>query len=272
MSVCVGMRFITLITRCSDILSWIKTGTGVRRLADCPEFINPNDVKRPDYFASHAWKGTFKQLEHTILNFLRNASEDTSVWIDFIAINQHSDTCLQINNADVASFVSTLKICKGTIVAVDMAHCNPASRAWCLYEWDHTLEHHGFDGLSFAGMSLEDRVKVVAAIHVETAECFNAADREMILGNIRNNYGTTEAFNMYLKLQLTLCPLSYKIDVEQLTTRSEKTAWKFDLVQEWLNSKTRCLCFMGDAGTGKSTVSAALIAKLFPPITFRSKV
>ena len=94
----------------------------------------------------------------------------------------------------------------------------------------------------------------------------------MILGNIRSNYGTTAAFNVYIKLQLTLCPLSYKTDFEQLAKRSEKTAWKFDLVQEWLNSKTRCLCFMGGAGTGKSTVSAALIAKLFPPITFRTKV
>ena len=110
------MRFVTLVIRFPEICSWIKTDTGDRRLADCPEFINPKDVKTPDYFASHAWKGTFKQLERSISNFLRNASEDTSVWIDFIAVNQHSKTCPLINKADVASFESTLKICRGTIV------------------------------------------------------------------------------------------------------------------------------------------------------------
>ena len=266
------MRFVTLMIRCSEIFSWIKTDTGDRRLADCPEFINRKDIKTPDYFASHAWKGTFKQLERSISNFLRNASEHTSVWIDFIAVNQHSKTCPLINKADVASFESTVKICRGTIVIVDMAHCNPASRGWCLFEWDKALKHHGFDGLSFGGMSLEDRMKVIAGIDVDNAECFSPADLEMILGNIRHNYGTTAAFNTYLKLQLLLCPLSYKTDLAQLAKRSEGTKWDFGRVREWLENDTRCLCFEAGAGTGKSTVSAALISELFPLITSPTEV
>ncbi len=44
---------------------------------------------------------------------------------------------------------TALQVCSdGTIVVVDMASgCNPASRAWCLYEWDYTLHYHGADGL-----------------------------------------------------------------------------------------------------------------------------
>ena len=28
---------------------------------------------------------------------LRNASDDTAVWLDILAVNQHTDTCLDIN-------------------------------------------------------------------------------------------------------------------------------------------------------------------------------
>jgi hypothetical protein len=37
---------------------------------------------------SHAWLGTVSKLFDTIFNFLRSASEDTQVWIDFVAVNQ----------------------------------------------------------------------------------------------------------------------------------------------------------------------------------------
>ena len=252
--------------------SWIKTHTGNRRLADCAEFIAPEDIGVPAFFISHAWKGTFEQLEYTVLTFLRNASEGTCVWIDIIAVNQHGDICPQINKADVASFESTLKACKGTIVVVDLIKCNPASRGWCLYEWDKALEHHGFDGLSFAGMSLEDREKVVSEIDVDNAECYSKDDLNMILTNIRAHYGTTEAVNRFLKLQLILCPLSYKTDLKQLAKRSQSTQWNFGLVSEWLDGNIRCLCFEAGAGTGKSTISAALLKELFPPIMSATKV
>ena len=204
------------------------------------------------------------------MNFLRNAAEDTCVWIDIIAVNQHGDICPQINKADVASFESTLKACKGTIVVVDLIKCNPASRGWCLYEWDKALEYHGFDGLYFAGMSMEDRGKVVAEIDVDNAECYSKDDLNMILTNIRVHYGTSAAFNRFLKLQLILCPLSYKTDLKQLATRSEGTKWDFGLVREWLDGDMRCLCFAAGSGTGKSTVSSALLKELFPQISVGS--
>ena len=258
-----------IVLRC---FSWVKTDTGDARLADCLEengrkLIDPDDIGIPSFFISHAWKGTVQKLINTTANALRNASDNTCVWIDFIAVNQHSEKCREINKEDVASFERTLERCEGTIVAVDMAKCNPATRGWCLYEWDKTIEKHGYDGLSFAGMSLEDRVKVVKGIDVENAECFSPDDWEMILGNIRKNYTTTAAFNTYLKLQLMLCPLSYKTDLEQLSKRSKRTKWDFGPVREWLKGDTRCLCFKAGAGMGKSTLSAALLKELFPRIT-----
>ncbi len=80
---------------------------------------------------SHAWKGTFSKLVETVFAFLSNASDETRVWIDCIAINQHGDTCPEQNAADVSAFETVLQSCKaGTIVVVDLDKCNPASRAW----------------------------------------------------------------------------------------------------------------------------------------------
>ena len=51
-----------------------------------------------------------------------------------VAINQHGDTNAAQNKADVRAFTSVLKQCSaGTIVVVDMARCNPATRSWCIY-------------------------------------------------------------------------------------------------------------------------------------------
>ena len=98
---------------------------------------------------SHAWLGTVGKLLDTVFGFLSSASEDTRVWIDCIAINQHGDTNGAQNKADVSAFEDVLQLCGGgTIVVVDMGSgTNPASRGWCLYEWDYTLHYHGPDGL-----------------------------------------------------------------------------------------------------------------------------
>ena len=99
--------------------------------------------------SSHAWLGTVGKLLDTVFGFLSSASEDTRVWIDCVAINQHDKTNAAQNKADVSAFEDVLQLCGGgTIVVVDMASgTNPASRGWCLYEWDHTLHYHGPDGL-----------------------------------------------------------------------------------------------------------------------------
>ena len=71
-----------------------------------------------------------------------------------------------------------------------------------------------------------------------------------------------EAFDKKLKLHLLLEPLSYKVDIEQHLARSQHTEWDFTEVERWIQSDKRALCVSGEAGTGKSTVSAAMIRAL----------
>ena len=69
----------------------------------------------------------------TVLSYLRDASDSTFVWLDIFAVNQHHDTNLAQNQADVAAFKLVLEMCEaGTIVVVDLVKCPPSWRAWCL--------------------------------------------------------------------------------------------------------------------------------------------
>ena len=123
---------------------WIKeiSVTGDRRLVDCPDLlpdlVDVKDVGIPNYFISHAWMGSFKKLLTTVLHFLDAASkENTFVWIDCVAVNQHRHTEMaqEQNRTDVAAFKNVVQISSsGTVVVVDALRCNPASRAWCIYE------------------------------------------------------------------------------------------------------------------------------------------
>ena len=84
-------------------------------------------------------------------------------------------------------------------------------------------------------------------------------------------------FDAALKLQLMLRPLSYKVDLEQFGTRSRDTQWLFDQpggVEQWLrqgqmnntsDSVSRAICILGGAGTGKSTITAAIWEKYLKP-------
>jgi hypothetical protein len=80
----------------------------LRHLGDPPdsyhaqsELINPCHVRPPKYFISHAWQGRFVMLLDGVLSALRNASDDTAVWLDFVAVNQHNDTRPTINQVRV---------------------------------------------------------------------------------------------------------------------------------------------------------------------------
>ncbi|GAX81308.1 hypothetical protein CEUSTIGMA_g8739.t1 [Chlamydomonas eustigma] len=260
----------------SKRIRWIKDPdvSGDCRLADVPTVIDPDDVGPPTYFVSHAWLGTVCKLFDTITSFLSSASDETCIWIDCIAINQHGDTNPEQNQADVAAFEDVLQLCSGgTIVVVDMANgCNPASRAWCLYEWDYTLHYHGPDGLHLKGMDISDLAKVAEVVNlldVEKASCQYEYDTRMILGNIRNHHGSTAKFNTALKLQLMLSPLSYKVDLGQRGRRSAGTTWHWGDVETWLEGfngsgdMSRALCVLAGAGTGKSTISAAIWEQIF---------
>jgi hypothetical protein len=157
--------------------------------------------------------------------------------------------------ADVASFVETLKVCSaGTITVVDMAWCNPGGRGWCLYEWNHTYALHGIEALKFVGMSEDDRQRIIDEIDVEKARCAKAEDQTMILGEILQKHGSYKAFNHRLKLLLELKPLSYRVDLHELWKRCETTVWNFEPVQNWLAAR---LPLTAEARAAEGGVAAA---------------
>lgn len=57
--------------------------TGDKRLAACSNILNPEYIAPPTYFVSHAWRGLFSRLIQGVLRFLVNASDDTTVWVDW---------------------------------------------------------------------------------------------------------------------------------------------------------------------------------------------
>ncbi len=132
---CPGAESLESLTTTQLVYLWIKRPevTGTSRLADVPHLIDPADIRQPTYFISHAWQSTVAKLFKTIESFLIDASDETAVWLDFVAINQHDGA---ENREDVRAFVQVIKQCKdGTLVVVDQQRCNPATRGWCLYEW-----------------------------------------------------------------------------------------------------------------------------------------
>ena len=56
------------------------------------------------------------------------------------------------------------------------------------------------------------------------------------------------------------------MDLAQLGRRSKGTCWRWQEVEAWLDDDspgaTRCLCVLAGAGTGKSTISAAIWDKV----------
>jgi len=256
-----GVEGIDKLVTNDFVEKWVRDPkvTGNSRMIDVPSLVSPEDVGLPQYFISHAWKSTLGKLMSTVEEFLANASEDTYVWIDCFAVNQHQDN--PENAADVAAFEEVIKQCTaGTIVVIDMeGGSDPSRRAWCLYEWDHTLLHHGPDGLHMAGLSLEHRAQMINSIDVDVAECYKIEDKGMILEKIRAHHGSSTQFNNDLRLQLLLRPLSYKVDRMRLAERSKGTQWTLGPVESWLSEgASRALCILGGAGTGKSSISDAI--------------
>ncbi|KAK3267376.1 hypothetical protein CYMTET_24063, partial [Cymbomonas tetramitiformis] len=231
------------------------------RLVDLPEYVAAEAVGRPSYFISHAWKGAFATLFNRVLEFLTSASDETRVWVDVFAVNQHREALHQQNRQDVMAFEDVVEHCVGTIVVVDMARMNPATRAWCVYEWDATIWHHGSDGLQML-MSEEDRVQIVGSIDIEEAQCFHLVDKAMILQRVREHHGDAATFNHMLQTSLLLAPLSYRADQQRHRQRSAGTTWEWGAVEAWLDGPHRALCVLAGAGTGKSTICTMLMDHL----------
>ncbi|KAK3242230.1 hypothetical protein CYMTET_48071 [Cymbomonas tetramitiformis] len=235
-----------------------ETETRQCRLVDLPEYVAAESVGRPSYFISHAWKGAFATLLNRVLNFLVSASDETRVWVDVFAVNQHREPLHQQNRQDVMAFKDVVEHCVGTIVVVDIARMNPAMRAWCVYEWDATIWHHGSDALQML-MSEEDRVEIVSSIDIEEAQCFHPGDKAMILQRVREHHGDAATFNHMLKTSLLLAPLSYRADQRRHRQRSAGTAWEWGAVEAWLDGPHRALGVLAGAGTGKSTICTMLM-------------
>ncbi|KAK3258922.1 hypothetical protein CYMTET_32056 [Cymbomonas tetramitiformis] len=231
------------------------------RLVDMSEYVAAEAVGRPSYFISHAWKGAFATLFNRVLEFLASASDETRVWVDIFAVNQHREALHQQNRQDVMAFKDVVEHCVGTIVVVDMARMNPATRAWCVYEWDATIWHHSSEGLQML-MSEEDRVEIVGSIDIEEAQCYHPVDKAMILQRVREHHGDATTFNHMLKTSLLLAPLSYRADQRRHRQRSEGTSWEWGAVEAWLDGPRRALGVLAGAGTGKSTICTMLMDHL----------
>ena len=152
----------------------------------------------------------------------------------------------------------TRQVCVGGTIVVCDINFNPALRGWCIFEWDHTLLHHGLGGLHMP-VSVKDCVILVNSINVELAECYMPADKTMILDKVCEHHGDFHTFNSRLKRMLLLKPLSFKADMSRHLPHVQATQWRWDVVQKWLDGDCRALCVMADAGTGKSCISAAII-------------
>ncbi|PNH08401.1 Vegetative incompatibility protein HET-E-1 [Tetrabaena socialis] len=243
---------------------WIKEKTGPHKccLLEVEEVVSPVDIiATPMYFISHAWKNKLALLlDYVLDSFLSDADESTGVWLDIVAVNQHSAietqaaTCMQ-------AFKQVVQVCNGgTIVVMEIASCNPATRAWCIYEWAHTLATHGPDGFH-AQLSPADRAAVVGQLDIRQAICSRIEDKQTILALVQQQHHSAERFNSLLKLQLLLEPLAYRVDLRRLSHQAAGTSWKFGAIDEWLEQGAtgpRVLCIVSGGGEGKSTISAVL--------------
>ena len=83
------------------------------RLADLASVIEPAETGQPMYFLSHAWKAPIQLLFEVLFSFLANASDDTLVWCDILAVNQHPHgpgVPHNENQEDVRAFEDVLKV------------------------------------------------------------------------------------------------------------------------------------------------------------------
>ncbi|PNH07719.1 hypothetical protein TSOC_005803 [Tetrabaena socialis] len=241
---------------------WVEEVTAERqcRLVEMEELVAPEDVAPPIYFISHTWMNKASRLFEYVLNYLSNASDTVTVWLDILCVNQHEDTAAHPLDVHPHSFSSVVAACSaGTLVVMDAGVVSPATRAWCIFEWAHTLLLHGSDGLHLH-IKAEDRAAVLSSINVAEAKCYKEEDKVMILSEVCLHHNSPEVFNTKLKLQLLPEPLSYRVDVQRLTERAAAmgTQWVFDEVDAWLATSNRVLCITAGAGEGKSTISAAL--------------
>jgi hypothetical protein len=103
---------------------------------------------------------------------------------------------------------------------------------------------------------------LVESIDASKAEAFALSDKQRIHGEISRMLGSLATFTGKLRLHLMLSPLSYKADVDRLWKRAAGTQWNFERIAAWAQDPngTRMLVIPAGSGTGKSTISAALLS------------
>ncbi|GLI58954.1 hypothetical protein VaNZ11_000672 [Volvox africanus] len=229
------------------------------RLVDVPGLVPVEDVGEPDYFISHAWGNPFAHLVQCVCDHLSGALESTKVWIDIAAVNQHPSDQQQ---DDLANLRNAIYKSKATLMCLDVTGA-PLKRVWCLYECDNTITIHGPDRLVLLtpNFSVKDMASVFTSINVVDAGAYKQSDKDKILEDIIDHHGSYTAFDNKLKLLFLLEPLDMQADLEALLEGTGGAQeYDFSPLQMWLTSpRSPQVCVIsGPAGSGKSTISAAL--------------
>ncbi|KAG2452564.1 hypothetical protein HYH02_002801 [Chlamydomonas schloesseri] len=229
------------------------------RLVDVPGLVPVEDVGEPDYFISHAWGNPFAHLVQCVCDHLSGALDSTKVWIDIAAVNQHPNEQQQ---DDLANLRNAIHKSKATLMCLDVTGA-PLKRVWCLYECDNTITIHGPDRLVLLtpNFSVKDMASVFKSINVTEAGAYKQSDKEKILEDIVAHHGSTTAFDNKLKLLFLLEPLDTQAELESLLEGTGgATEYDFSPIQLWITSpRAPQVCVLsGPAGSGKSTISAAL--------------
>ncbi len=165
--------------------------------------------------------------------------------------------------------------CSATLVCAsdNPPAANPFDRIWCLYEFDLTIQHRP-DRLVFLTEHVDQQhlLNLISGIDASLAKAFNPDDLMHVRAQITSrvwppNSGqcqTLDTFSARLRARLLLDPLDYQGDINMLNVRSDTTSnpgqWDFSKVLDWMDDPdgSRALCVVASAGTGKSTISAAM--------------
>ncbi|EFJ40133.1 hypothetical protein VOLCADRAFT_100103 [Volvox carteri f. nagariensis] len=255
---------------------WVMEITGSRqcRLLEVSDLVDANDVAPPTYFVSHAWQNRAGLLFESVLGHYllagsladepQAAAAEVAVWIDILVVNQHDGT--EGRRLDLAAVEDVVRACSGgTIAVTDLAAgVNPAARAWVLYEWATTLTVHGPEALHVQ-LDPYERSSIIGALDVRQASCKSVADKATIHSAIAASYGSVEAFNTRLRLQLLLQPLSYREDLRRppppAAAATLRPQWDLSPIRSWLEGgegESRVLCLLGGPGEGKTSLCATL--------------
>eukprot|EP00798_Chlamydomonas_sp_ICE-L_P019508 gene19508-26178_t len=102
----------------------------------------------PRFFISHTWSRRLKDLLSLLRShFVEGVDDDTLLWLDIVAINQHpyvDKGCLLQD--DVASLASVVQATEQTLFCLD-DQCVVLTRIWCLFEVWQTFLAKGVSGL-----------------------------------------------------------------------------------------------------------------------------